>query len=1123
LSEIENVTLERRIVTPQVIAKRNTNTNIKIKLNHVSNKTSCTTYSHTNPLEINTDVTNSHPAQLQTTKSPKPKIAGKPANSLKVRFSSSAGIIELRQPNLILTDIVKDTIQFLPPLALHTQAQITIVDDVNSVSTWVSRLRSIIQSESKFREHKVLGFDTETKPQFTKGATANIIALIQLATTSVVVLFRLSKFPALEIPSELLDLLSDENILKVGVGVRSDVKAIQSRNPAFHDNNSFFDLTEPYNVCFPELKRLGLRNLTASILSMNLSKKAQLSNWEVNRMSKTMITYASNDALVGIKLFNILIHNIPLNDTLPPKVKREILGKTKRNHDSFDPKVHNHITTIRHEDRTCVEHIPRIPIDQEHLLSAIAQQQLHYARNIAQSMGIPKNQIWVHMHLLQIWYNSFDVGRVISRTIPMAASSGFPRIDEFTTPELEIHAEQSPFISTTGVEGGGIGPTGWEALIHDLEQHTKDRTILNNIRCGSPQSYMGRFCSTIHPNMKMPEQIKQKVRDNIKSEYEAGRTSKLLNLEELPPVVKSSPTGAVPKNSAEKNKLLVNNNLTLADVKNRIILNVSKKDKEGNSINSCTSYNTLHKVKFISTKVVEKQTVLAHERLLELGFSSSVGRILLWKADIKAAYRLMLMAAADYFLGVHSIDDKFVIEYTQQFGQRSSVTIFSRFVYALTTLMSTDDWYSKDYPEMALDIERLEQYPHERPPAHTILEALKKFRSGDSAKEGCIDPRLFLFVGWFLDDFHGLTIDVRDDISTPLNKDKDGIANPIGKALNKMLIKYGIPQHIIKRMEENGPNLMGSQDPIVLGLHFNLATRRIYARSDYANSLAIRMESWNENTHRAHKAEEWGLIQGRLSFVLEVYPMIRAFMREIWETYAVILDREAAAWRASDVVLENMLIIAKILHTNFGRPMFKNNAWLTDYQRGLQFCYKIGGVDDIMHDSSTRHGFGFFNKNKRTLYCRLWNEQERQLASNKKIFILEAVGLFITFYINKRYLMNSKINMIGDNEKLVQAFHKCGSKNHIVNNIVRAMILILSNVGIQINLDRDKFDVSLCSSEENGGADALSHDNLEAFEAFAHNQLEGASFTRLSSDDPIVQEAEAEWNKILHNHLSKKK
>jgi hypothetical protein len=283
------------------------------------------------------------------------------------------------------------------------------------------------------------------------------------------------------------------------------------------------------------------------------------------------------------------------------------------------------------------------------------------------------------------------------------------------------------------------------------------------------------------------------------------------------------------------------------------------------------------------------------------------------------------------------------------------------------------------------------------------------------------------------------------------------------------------------------------------------------------------MEAWHEKPHLAHKAEEWGLIQGRLSFVLEVYPMIRAFMREIWETYAVILDKNEAAWRASDVVLENMLIMAKILHTNFGRPMFKNNAWLTDFQRGLQFCYKIGGVDDIMHDSSSMDGFGFFNKNKRILYCRLWNDQERQLATHKKIFILEAVGLFITFYINKRYLRNSKINMIGDNEKLVQAFHKCGSKDHIVNNIVRAMILILSNMGIQINLDRDKFDVSLCSSGENGGADALSHNNLEAFEAYAHNQLQGATFTRLSSSDPIVKEAEAAWAKILQQHLSKKK
>ena len=334
-----------------------------------------------------------------------------------------------------------------------------------------------------------------------------------------------------------------------------------------------------------------------------------------------------------------------------------------------------------------------------------------------------------------------------------------------------------------------------------------------------------------------------------------------------------------------------------------------------------------------------------------------------------------------------------------------------------------------------------------------------------------------------------------------------------------MLIKYGVPQHIIKRLEENGINLMGSREPVVLGIQFYLDTRRVYARTDYANNLAMRMEAWAANPHLSHKSDEWGLIQGRLSFVLEVYPMIRAFMREIWETYAVILDRESIAWRAKDVILENMGIMAKILHTNFGRPMFKDEAWKTDYQRGLQFCYKIKGVIDAFHDASSNDGFGFFNKKKGICYCRLWNEAEKELAAHNKIFILEAIGLFITFYINKRYLRNSKINLIGDNEKLVQAFHKCGSKNHIVNNIVREMILILSNEGIQINLDRDKFDVSLCASHENTGADALSHDNVEAFVKFAKEQMNDTNFTMLTAEDPIVQEAEAAWAAILQKHL----
>jgi ribonuclease D len=62
---------------------------------------------------------------------------------------------------------------------------------------------------------------------------------------------------------------------------------------------------------FPRLRRLGLRNLSASVLHLNLSKGAQMSNWE-GRMSAKMSTYASNDALVGLVLFRGLIGTLEL-------------------------------------------------------------------------------------------------------------------------------------------------------------------------------------------------------------------------------------------------------------------------------------------------------------------------------------------------------------------------------------------------------------------------------------------------------------------------------------------------------------------------------------------------------------------------------------------------------------------------------------------------------------------------------------------------------------------------------------------------------------------------------------------------------------------------------------------
>ena len=61
------------------------------------------------------------------------------------------------------------------------------------------------------RKHKIVGFDTETRPSFKKGRMHSI-ALVQLSTKEEAFLFRVNK---IGMPAALADLLSDESVMKV--------------------------------------------------------------------------------------------------------------------------------------------------------------------------------------------------------------------------------------------------------------------------------------------------------------------------------------------------------------------------------------------------------------------------------------------------------------------------------------------------------------------------------------------------------------------------------------------------------------------------------------------------------------------------------------------------------------------------------------------------------------------------------------------------------------------------------------------------------------------------------------------------------------------------------------------
>ena len=134
----------------------------------------------------------------------------------------------------------------------------------------------------------MLGFDTETRPSFTKGRI-NQVALLQLSTDTDAFLFRLCK---IGIPKSLLSLLADPNILKVGAALKNDIDVL--KRSAKIRPCGFIDLQDVAQEY--EIKNLGLCKLAGIVLGVRISKSQQLSNWENNILTEAQQRYAATDA-----------------------------------------------------------------------------------------------------------------------------------------------------------------------------------------------------------------------------------------------------------------------------------------------------------------------------------------------------------------------------------------------------------------------------------------------------------------------------------------------------------------------------------------------------------------------------------------------------------------------------------------------------------------------------------------------------------------------------------------------------------------------------------------------------------------------------------------------------------
>ncbi len=143
-----------------------------------------------------------------------------------------------------------------------------------------------------------VGFDTETRPVFVRGQQ-NKVALMQIALARKVFLIRLMHTG---MTTEIIHFLQDERVLKVGVALRDDIKALQ-RLKRFKPAG-VYELTELSKKAGIEAE--GLKKLTALILGFRISKGAQTSNWEADQLNEKQISYAATDAWVCREIYQRL-------------------------------------------------------------------------------------------------------------------------------------------------------------------------------------------------------------------------------------------------------------------------------------------------------------------------------------------------------------------------------------------------------------------------------------------------------------------------------------------------------------------------------------------------------------------------------------------------------------------------------------------------------------------------------------------------------------------------------------------------------------------------------------------------------------------------------------------------
>lgn len=186
--------------------------------------------------------------------------------------------------------IASEEMQELPGYVY--EGEVVVIDDSRQINEAVERLSGC----------DVLGFDTETKPSFQKGEF-HPVSLLQLASEDCVYLFRLNKCG---FTLSLRQLMANDRIVKVGVGIRDDIRLL--RRLGEFKPGAFVDLQDMATNVGIEDKSFS--KLMAIIFGVKISKRQQVSNWEATVLTQPQVRYAATDAWGAREMYNVLTDSL---------------------------------------------------------------------------------------------------------------------------------------------------------------------------------------------------------------------------------------------------------------------------------------------------------------------------------------------------------------------------------------------------------------------------------------------------------------------------------------------------------------------------------------------------------------------------------------------------------------------------------------------------------------------------------------------------------------------------------------------------------------------------------------------------------------------------------------------